>query len=172
MDVSGFAQLGATGSVPRHRVDSNDQVLDNFSWKVSRHDFKFGFDFHRTTIQQYFDKDFRGVIDFTGHSETIGPITEQTTALADFLSGYVDRGFQYFGDSLRHTSERSYGLYLQDSYRATPRLTLNYGLRWDYFGVVSEKNNLFSNITSEAPSRRDGNFYAHAGRTGRAEQPV
>jgi hypothetical protein len=158
MDVSGFAQLGSTGSVPRHRVDSNDQVLDNFSWKVNRHDFKFGFDFHRTTIQQYFDKDFRGVLDFTGHSETIGPITEQTTALADFLSGYVDGGFQYFGNSLRHTSERSYGLYLQDSYRATPRLTLNYGLRWDYFGVVSEKNNLFSNITSEAPAAGTGTF--------------
>jgi len=31
--VSGVAQLGATSSVPRHRFDSNDQVLDNFSWK-------------------------------------------------------------------------------------------------------------------------------------------
>jgi hypothetical protein len=29
----------------------------------------------------------------------------------------------------------------------TPHLTLNYGLRWDYFGVVQEKNNLLSNIT-------------------------
>jgi hypothetical protein len=34
-------------------------------------------------------------------------------------------------------------LYLQDSFRMTPRLTLNFGVRWDYFGVVNEKNNLF-----------------------------
>jgi hypothetical protein len=34
-------------------------------------------------------------------------------------------------------------VYLRDSYRLTPRLTFNFGLRWDYFGVVKEKNNLF-----------------------------
>src|SRR5580693_7729486 len=65
--VGSFAQLGATSSVPRHRVDSNNQVIDNFSWKVGRHDIKFGVDFHRTSVQQYFDKYFRGRLKFTGH---------------------------------------------------------------------------------------------------------
>src|SRR5439155_1603161 len=32
------AQLGATSSLPRHRVDSNNQILDNFSWKLNKHD--------------------------------------------------------------------------------------------------------------------------------------
>ena len=64
--VSGVAQLGATSSVPRHRIDSNNQVLDNFSWKINKHDVKFGFDFHRTTVQQYFDKNFRGRLSFSG----------------------------------------------------------------------------------------------------------
>ncbi len=31
--MGSFAQLGATSSVPRHRVDSNNQVIDSFSWK-------------------------------------------------------------------------------------------------------------------------------------------
>jgi site-specific recombinase XerC len=44
--------------------------------------------------------------------------------------------------TLRHTFENSHGFYVQDSFRLTPRLTLNYGLRWDYFGVVGEKDNL------------------------------
>ena len=152
--VSGVAQLGATSSVPRHRVDSNNQALDNFAWKVGKHEVKFGFDFHRTTIQQYFAKYFRGRLKFTGH--TAGGIT--TTALQDFLSGYVDSGFQYFGDSTRHTFENNFGFYAQDSYRLTRRLTLNYGLRWDYFGVVGEKNNLLSNITSIAPAAGTGTF--------------
>ena len=30
--MGSFAQLGATSSVPRHRVDSNNQVIDSFSW--------------------------------------------------------------------------------------------------------------------------------------------
>jgi len=141
--MGGFAQLGATSSVPRHRVDSNNQVLDNFSWKVNKHDVKFGADYHRTTIQQYFDKYFRGRLKFDG--STTG------SALQDFLAGTVDGGFQYFGDSTRHTFENNFGLYLQDSYRVSQRLTLNYGLRWDYFGVIGEKNNLLSNVTSFSP---------------------
>src|SRR5579863_10094163 len=146
MLVSGVAQLGATSSVPRHRVDSNNQVLDNFSWKINKHDVKFGVDFHRTSVQQYFDKYFRGRLSFNGHTDPVTLTT--TTGLQDFLAGYVDGGFQYFGDSTRHTFENNFGFYVQDSFRITPRVTLNYGLRWDYFGVVGEKNNLLSNITN------------------------
>ncbi len=131
--VGGVAQLGATSSLPRHRVDSNNQILDNFSWKINKHDIKFGVDFHRTSVQQYFDKYFRGRLSFS---------------MADFLAGFVDGGFQYGGNSTRHTFENNFGFYIQDGFRLTPRLTLNYGLRWDYFGVVQEKNNLLSNITS------------------------
>ena len=156
MDVSGYAQLGSTGSVPRHRVDSNDQVLDNFSWKVNGARFQVWLRLsphhHSAVFRQGLPRGsrFRGRGDGSDH--------DQLRPIADFLAGNVDGGFQYFGNSLRHTSERSYGLYLQDNYRVTPRLTLNYGLRWDYFGVVSEKNNLFSNITSEAPAAGTGTF--------------
>lgn len=138
--VSGLAQLGATSSVPRHRFDSNNQILDDFSWKLNKHDIKFGADFHRTSVQQYFDKYFRGKMSFDG--STTG------NAIQDFLAGAVDGGFQYYGNSLRHTHENNFGLYIQDSFRATPRLTFTYGLRYDYFGVIGEKNNLLSNITN------------------------
>jgi hypothetical protein len=139
-----LAQLGATSSVPRHRFDSNNQLLDSFSWKIKKHDVKFGVDYHRTSIQQYFDKYFRGRLKFA--------------SLADFLAGNVGSGFQYFGDSIRHTYENNFGFYAQDSFRIAPRLTLNYGMRWDYFGVVGEKNNYLSNITSVSPAAGTGTF--------------
>jgi hypothetical protein len=138
IDVSGLAQLGATGSVPRHRIDMNNQVIDNFSWKLNKHDLKFGFEFHRTTVDQYFDHAFRGKLTFND--------------LADFLSGTVDGGFQYSGDTTRNTFENNFALYFQDSYRVTRSLTLNYGLRWDYFGVIGENNNLLSNVTNFNPA--------------------
>jgi Carboxypeptidase regulatory-like domain/TonB dependent receptor-like, beta-barrel len=131
---SSAAQLGATGSVPRHRFDMNNQVIDDFSWKLNKHEVKVGVEFHRTTVQQYFDKYFRGKLEFN--------------SLADFLSGTVDGGYQYAGDSTRNTFENSFGLYAQDNFRLTPHLTLNYGMRWDYFGVIGEANNLLSNVTS------------------------
>jgi hypothetical protein len=137
MLVGSFAQLGATSSVPRHRVDTNHQVIDDFSWKLNKHDLKFGFEFRRTSVTQYFDKYFRGKMSFK--------------SLTDFLTGTLNtafgKSFNYSGYSTRHTFENNYGVYLQDAYRIHPRLTLNYGVRWDYLGVVGEKNNLMSAIT-------------------------
>ena len=136
---------------PRHRVDSNNQIIDNFSWKMNQHDVKFGFDFHRTTVQQYFDKYFRGSL-----QESDRLCRERLPPDFDFLAGDVTDGFQYAGDSTRHTFENNFGFYVQDSFRVTPRLTFNYGLRYDYFGVVGEKNNLLSNITSVSPNPGSG----------------
>lgn len=147
--VGSFAQLGANGSVPRHRFDSNNQVIDSYSWKLNKHDLKFGFEFRRTTIQQFFDKNFRGKLTFeAGDSLTCA------TALDCFLAGDVDTAFgksiQYSGDSIRHTYQNNFGMYAQDSFHVAPRVTFNYGLRWDYYGVVGEKNNLFSNFDTTA----------------------
>jgi len=73
----------------------------------------------------------RGKLEFDG--STLG------TPLQDFLAGDVDGGFQYAGNTVRHTHENSYGLYVQDSFRATTHLTFNYGLRYDFFGVIGER---------------------------------
>lgn len=150
ISVSGVASLGANSADPRHRIDSNDQALDNFSWKLNKHNVKFGFDFHRTTIQQNLDRFSRGDLSFSGCGVVAcNPAIpgSGSTGLQDFLGGYVDSGEQYFGDTIRHTFENNYGLYVQDSFRLTSQLTVNLGLRWDYFGVVQEKNDLLSNFT-------------------------
>jgi hypothetical protein len=127
--VTGFSQLGATSSIPRNRVDSNWHFVDDYSWKVGKHDVKFGYEFRRTTIMQVIDHNFRGTLGFDD--------------LSDFLNGLPDGGAQVQGNSKRHTYQNSDGLFIQDSFRATSRLTLNYGMRWDYFGVTGEKNGLF-----------------------------
>jgi outer membrane receptor protein involved in Fe transport len=156
IQVSGVAQLGATSSVPRHRFDTNNQLIDNFSWKINKHEVKFGVDYHRTSIQQYFNKYFRGRLRFKDTFDDNGDLT--ATALDNFLAGNITDGFQYFGNTTRHTHEDGFGFYVQDSIRATPRLTFNIGLRYDYFGVVKEKNNLLSNITDISPSPGTGTF--------------
>jgi carboxypeptidase family protein/TonB-dependent receptor-like protein len=131
-----FAQPGTTSADPRQRVDTNNQAIDNFSWKVGKHDLKIGFEFRRTSIEQYLNKYFRGRMKFSN--------------LSTFLAGTPKSGgfgsLQYSGNSRRHTYENNYGLYFQDGFRVTPRVTVNFGLRWDYNGVVAEKNNLFANF--------------------------
>jgi hypothetical protein len=132
--VKGFSQLGANQADPRGRVDTNHQLLDNFSWKVAKHDIKFGVEYRRTSINHFFDRYSRGRLKFA--------------SLSDFLQGTIDSGFQYLGDTRRHTFQNSYGFFIQDGFHITPRLVLNYGLRWDYLGVIGEKDNLLSNITA------------------------
>ncbi|MGA6958542.1 MAG: TonB-dependent receptor [Candidatus Acidiferrales bacterium] len=149
-----FSQVGASSSTPRHRVDSNNQFIDSFSWKLNKHDLKFGFEFRRTSIQQYFDKYFRGKLTFAPMDPANSGATGEGS-LTSLLEGAVDtefgKSFQYSGDTIRHTSQNNFGLYAQDSFHLSSRVTLNYGLRWDYYGVVTEKDNLFSNITNLDP---------------------
>ncbi len=129
INVGDFSQIGATNGVPRNRVDANWHFIDNYSWKSGRHDVKFGYEFRRTTIMQVLENTFRGKLSFDD--------------LTGFLNGQPSDGGQRAGNTRRHTSENSHAFYIQDSFRWTPRLTLNLGLRWDYFGVVNEKSNLF-----------------------------
>jgi outer membrane receptor protein involved in Fe transport len=130
---SAFPQLGASSSTARHRYDSNWHYIDNVSWKHGKHDIKFGYEFRRTTVSQIFDAYFRGRLKFGN--------------FADFLDGNpTGFSFQYGGDSNRNSFENSHAIYLQDSYRVSPRVTINVGLRYDYFGLIQEKHGGFSNI--------------------------
>jgi hypothetical protein len=138
INVGGFSQIGATNGVPRNRVDANWHFIDNYSWKSGRHDVKFGYEFRRTTIMQVLENTFRGKLSFDD--------------LTTFLEGLPSDGSQRQGYTRRHTSENSHAFYIQDSFRITPRLTFNAGLRWDYFGVVGEKDGLFYRF---APSIQD-----------------
>jgi hypothetical protein len=136
ISVGDFSQIGATNGVPRNRVDANWHFIDNYSWKFGRHDLKFGYEFRRTTIMQVLENTFRGKLSFDD--------------LDAFLAGVPSDGGQRAGYTRRHTSENSHAFYIQDSIRWTPHLTLNLGLRWDYFGVAHEKDGLFYRFDTTA----------------------
>jgi hypothetical protein len=142
MGVGSFSQIGATSSIPRNRVDSNWHVVDNYTWKSGKHDVKFGYEFRRTTIMQVIDHNFRGTLSFG--NDVQGPVSNNTlSSLQAFLEMIPDGGKQVTGNSKRHTYQNSHSFFVQDSFRATSKLTFNYGLRWDYFGVTGEKGNQF-----------------------------
>jgi Carboxypeptidase regulatory-like domain/TonB dependent receptor/TonB-dependent Receptor Plug Domain len=135
--VSGVSTLGAQGSDPRHRVDTNWQALDNFGWKVGRHDLKFGYEYRRTTIATSVDSKLRGTLKFAD--------------VSSFLAGTPSGGNLVIGSNrVRNTFQNSDGLFVEDTFRATSRLTFNAGLRWDYSGVIGEKKNLGSECVFSA----------------------
>lgn len=138
-----FSQLGATSGDPRQRVDTNNQLIDSLSWKMNKHDVKFGGEFHRTSVEQKFDKFSRGRLRFNS-VENMLEMSPQTGnfGLFDYTSN----------NTLRHTYQNGFGLYFQDAYHVTPHVVFNYGLRWDYYGVVAEKNHLFSDFVPTSPN--------------------
>jgi hypothetical protein len=144
-DVSGLPQIGSDKADPRQRVDTNWHYIDNISWKAGKHDIKFGYEFRRTSISQIFNRTFRGKLEFDGG--TYDYYTGQTTSpLGSFLAGTPTGGTQGIGDTNRNTFENNHAAYIQDSYRISRNFTLNLGLRYDYFGIVQEKHDLFNNV--------------------------
>src|SRR5579864_6698694 len=132
--VSGFAPLGANTSVPRGRTDTNWQFFDNFTWTEGRHNWKFGYEFRRTFVDGFFDSGYRGKLSFA--------------SLDDFIAGVPDSGRQAQGNSSRQTFQNNSSLYAQDNFRFSSRLTASFGVRWEYFGVIGEKQNRFSLLDS------------------------
>ena len=144
MIVGGLAQLGADKADPRQRVDTNWHFIDNISWRSGKHDIKFGYEFRRTSISQIFNRTFRGKLTFSNQFDLAGNLTEKS--LQEFLAGTPTGGTQGIGSTDRNSFENSNAFYLQDSYRLTRRFTLNLGLRYDYFGIMQEKHNMFTNV--------------------------
>jgi hypothetical protein len=86
-------------------------------------------------------------------TDRLGGTTYAFTNLNAFLANQPST-IQYLGDEsapsvfnngatgLRHLAQEYYIGYVQDEWHATPRLTLNYGARYDYYSVLREQNNL------------------------------
>jgi hypothetical protein len=157
-DFTNIENLGATGfSVPRGRTSQTFQILDNFTWLNGRHTFKFGGEFRRAAISNFNDNLERGIFQFTaGVGLSTDPVVD---ALANFYTGgSQDTSFCCTsvsvdaGNTQRTTYNNGFSFFAQDDYRLRSNFTLNVGLRWEYFGPLSEKNNLLSNLG------RDGNL--------------
>jgi hypothetical protein len=133
--VSGLSPIGSTASDSRGRVDTNYQLFGNVSLVKGRHSYKAGYEWRRTFINSFIDSGHRGKLVFD--------------SLDDFLSGTIDTESgsgtgSAEGSGTRYSYQNGSGAYLLDSWHLNGKITLNYGLRWDYFGVVGAKDNAFS----------------------------
>lgn len=142
--IGAFNPLG--GNIVRPGLFGPDPVyngLDNVSYEHGNHAFKFGFELSHIAADAGDDVFGRGQISFGGGGAFSG-----STPLEDFLSG--DAAFpalQGVGNPLRHLAEWVYAGFFQDDWRVTARLTLNLGLRYEYFTPPTERNNLIGSFS-------------------------
>jgi len=152
-----FDNLGTTGfSVPRGRTSQSFQILDNFTVMTGRHTIKFGGEYRRASISSFNDNLERGLFSFSAADPTTLALCPAAPGCSDpgvltLVSYYQGNNFPSIdaGNTQRTTFNNGLSFFAQDDFRATSRLTLNLGLRWEYFGPISEQNNLLANLGTD-----------------------
>jgi len=155
-----FENLGASAFLPHGRTSGSFQFLDNFTWVKGKHSIKFGGEVRRIVIDSFNDSLSRGQVEFGSSTFGMGgsgvcPPGFQfcsdpgVTTLANFYLGAPYSVSANAGNTQRTTYNNGLSFFAQDDFRVAPRFTLNYGLRWEYFGPLSEAHNLLSNLGSD-----------------------
>lgn len=152
--IAGFASAGATQ--PLGRIDTTGHITNTASFITGKHQLKFGGEYRRAHMDIFYKSNQRGSFRFDG---TAGPwagdasFTAAERALADFLGGYVssNNGATIVrGNTQRDYRQNSFDFFLHDNWQATEKLNLNFGVRYNYLGPLSDIDN---SITTFVPDR-------------------
>lgn len=128
--------------------DTNSyQYQDTAEWNKGRHSIKFGGTLKAQEMNSQWGSNLQEI---NFYSDTGGPIDPGLTpyvgfAFASQMLGDVQSSSAMV-DNATYPRQKEYALFIQDNYKATPRLTLNLGLRWDMAGRMREKYGRLQNF--------------------------
>ncbi len=154
IQISGFDGVGQTP--PEGREDITGHLTDVVSHTFGKHQLRFGGEFRRAQLEEFYHRHALGSFTFDGtqgpwHADFTscsgifntpacqnGTYDNNILTLADFLAGDVSRSSIALGDPTRLVYVKTFNLFVQDTWQFSRRLTLNYGLRWDYEGPLGD----------------------------------
>jgi hypothetical protein len=127
--------------------DSITQFIDHVSYTFGKHALMFGGELHRNEVTGGAFGNARGSITFLG-----GVALAASTPLEDFFAGDPFKASVQVGDPDRTIHNWAYAGFVQDDWRATKNLTINYGLRYEFNSVIKEAHNLLGNFDPNSPT--------------------
>ncbi len=134
VNIPGYAYFGREPYSTVDRIERRTQFGDSASVIHGRHTFKFGGDLNviqlRSGKQQIFQLDFGGDVNFGGLS-ILGSGLPATTGAQSYGLGIPTTYIQGIGSSNQPFDNLPFSFFAQDTWRVNPKLTLNYGLRYD-----------------------------------------
>ena len=136
IQISGYTNIGNPITGPRNTYENLYNISGSMSWSRGKHLFKFGGGYQRQQINVTQGIATNGFFVFAPF-----PVTD---AFAGFLSGEPVVFLQGLGNFTRHIRGNELNAYAQDTYKISPRFTLNLGLRYELPMPDTELNNLQS----------------------------
>jgi trimeric autotransporter adhesin len=152
-NISNFQTLSNT--TPNELINQTISFSDFVSWRHKKHNLRLGFDVRRVHADSIGGSNPLGSFTFTGYATASpqdqvasksGQIGYSGSAFADFLLGLPNSTSLQAGLYKTYLRENVYDWYVTDDFRMLSNFTLNYGLRYEYFGPYSEKNNRLVNL--------------------------
>ncbi len=139
-NITGLSTFGSPEYVPTNEYENVAQLLDNVSKVIHHHALKMGVNFQRIRVQTLQPSDSRGEFDFNGVF-TSNPASSATAdsgfGVADMLADQMSAA-SIANISTVHNQRWYRSAYFQDDWQMMPKLTINLGMRWEYFQPVEE----------------------------------
>lgn len=135
---------GLSDPIPSLTRPQTIRVVDFVFWNHSKHNIRTGGEIRRVEQNSLSDPDARGTFTFNGYTTSDFtaqglPVAGTGFDFADFLLGLPQATSSRFGVASNYFRSWVLSGFLQDDWRATARLTLNGGLRYEYFQPFTEK---------------------------------
>ncbi|MEO7144598.1 MAG: TonB-dependent receptor, partial [Bryobacteraceae bacterium] len=145
LNMGAFSSLGNKTFTPNLKSVQLAQLNDTVSWNHGNHDVRFGVEFKDTHNFADSANMPRGSFTFTGQFTSKTPGQGKGSELADLLLGQTaTAGLGTF--QVMHLRNHYYGLFVNDSWKVTPRLTVNLGLRYELQTPWWERDNAQTNF--------------------------
>ena len=141
-----FTGIGDSRSLPIFRRENTFQEQDGVTWTRGQHTFKFGGDIRRRQITEFQTNRGNGRFNFSPGFTAMPGVSGSGNSMASFALGYatlIEQDFTLAWPGIRGIES---GVYAADDWRVTKKLTLNLGLRWEYYSPYSEVANRWSNF--------------------------
>jgi len=132
-NLQGFSGTGQGFAQTQETVDKIFQITDNVNYHSGNHSVKFGGEVRRNILD--ITNDFPSAPQFSFSDFFTG------NSVGDFLLGLFDTAQGFVGDSAADFTRTTWAFYVQDDWKVHPKLTLNFGLRYEYPEPFSEDNN-------------------------------
>ena len=138
--VEDFSTVTDSPTLPQLQRDNLWQVTDGFSTTRGRHTLKTGFQWMHYGVNYLQSNYSRGLYTFTGAFTASSPANLGPTgdALGDFLLGLPQDTSRTVGFAQGYLRENTYAGYFQDDWRVARSLTLNFGVRYEYFAPFTD----------------------------------